>query len=77
MKSHILTILTTTVLLTSCFEHVKNQSSANSSKKTEIYTGPIIDMHIHAFVEESPFYGMSHPLSNKRKELSKSSMSIK
>ena len=61
MKSHFLTILITTVMLTSCFEHVKNQSSPNTSKKTEIYTGPIIDMHIHAFVEESPFYGMSHP----------------
>lgn len=35
--------------------------SRAESPKGEAYSGPIIDMHIHAFIDSNPLYGMTHP----------------
>lgn len=29
--------------------------------ESEVYAGPIIDMHLHAFTDASPLLGMTHP----------------
>lgn len=60
-------ILLTILLLTiyGCSENSRNDKSA--SNYIDRYNGPIIDMHIHAYNEESPLFGMemNNPITGK------------
>jgi predicted TIM-barrel fold metal-dependent hydrolase len=42
-------------------------AQVDSAVFTEKYTGPIIDMHIHAYDEGHPFFGMTHPPTLRNK----------
>lgn len=44
----------------------KNNASAYSDTSTQ-YTGPIIDMHIHAYREGNPMLGQTHPPTLRKK----------
>jgi len=61
MKTHIPTLITIALLSASCNNQVKDKSASLTPNNSEIYTGPIIDMHIHAFNEGHPMFGMTHP----------------
>lgn len=37
------------------------QDSEAQSSNVEVYSGPIIDMHIHAYGQSNPMYGLRHP----------------
>ena len=39
----------------------KNTQSTVTEQLSQRYNGPIIDMHIHAFGEGEPLFGMTHP----------------
>ena len=39
----------------------KNATRSVTEQLSQPYTGPIIDMHIHAFGEGEPLFGMTHP----------------
>ena len=39
----------------------KNTQGSVTEPLSQSYNGPIIDMHIHAYVEENPLFGMTHP----------------
>lgn len=61
MKPHIFTFLAVLLLLTSCnYQQKKSNGTINDTNSTA-YTGPIIDMHIHAFHQGNPMLGMTHP----------------
>lgn len=38
-----------------------------SALSTPKYTGPIIDMHVHAYHDKSPLFGLTHPLTLRGK----------
>ncbi|WP_297706149.1 amidohydrolase family protein [uncultured Eudoraea sp.] len=61
MKTQIFTLLTVVLLLVSCNNQIKDKSSVIANKNSHNYKGPIIDMHIHAFTEGNPLFGMTHP----------------
>ncbi len=55
------TLLVAVFLLISC-NNLKKESTMSLAKiNSEIYNGPIIDMHIHAYTEGNPLLGMTHP----------------
>src|SRR5690606_3527513 len=58
MNTQIFTLLVVVFLSVSSNNQTNEKSTTPSSKN---YEGPIIDMHIHAFNEGSPFFGMTHP----------------
>ena len=60
MKTKISTLLTI-VLLVSCNNQTKNKATSFANKNSEYYYGPVIDMHVHAFTEGNPMFGMTHP----------------
>ncbi len=39
----------------------QTEQSLNTEEKSQKYTGPIIDMHIHAFQDGHPLFGKTHP----------------
>jgi predicted TIM-barrel fold metal-dependent hydrolase len=43
----------------SCNQNTHQKKS--DTKINEIYNGPIIDMHIHAFTDGEPLFGLTHP----------------
>ena len=47
------------VLISGCAKSGKQDIPQSLAPKK--YTGPIIDMHIHAFTEGHPMFGMTHP----------------
>lgn len=61
MRLPILCIFAIVFLANSCIEQTKNTTLPTSEEVWETYKGPIIDMHIHAFTEENPMFGMTHP----------------
>lgn len=61
MKTLITTLLVVIFLSVACNDKTKRLSVSDLSQDSENYKGPIIDMHIHAFNEGSPFFGMIHP----------------
>ena len=42
-----------------CMEDAKENQPVTQG--VEKYQGPIIDMHIHAFTDQNPLLGMTHP----------------
>ncbi len=57
---HLPTLLILTVMLTlGCKQSTVTESDISTAN--EIYTGPIIDMHLHAYPEGDGFFGMTHP----------------
>ena len=61
MKPHIITFVAVFLFLTSCNYQQKNSKASIDDAKSAAYTGPIIDMHIHAYHEGNPMLGMMHP----------------
>jgi hypothetical protein len=53
------TLLLVCFLLLAC--NGKQENNYNNEASQTEYTGPIIDMHIHAFGSEVPIYGFEHP----------------
>ena len=45
----------------------KNTTRSVTEQLSQRYNGPIIDMHIHAFGEGEPLFGMTHPLTLRGK----------
>jgi len=60
MKTPFLILFTGLLLLFGCKNQEKNKPLI-SDEHSQNYTGPIIDMHIHAYGEEHPMFGMTHP----------------
>lgn len=60
MKISIQITLISFLLLLSC-NNEKKDNQLNSEQQSQNYSGPIIDMHIHAFNEDHPMFGMTHP----------------
>lgn len=61
MKTQASILLLVVFLLASCNTRTKNISESAAADTSENYTGPIIDVHIHAFNEGNPIFGMPHP----------------
>ncbi|MEQ8359574.1 MAG: amidohydrolase family protein [Cytophagales bacterium] len=51
--------LSITLFVLSCNQNTHQKKS--DTKMNEIYDGPIIDMHIHAFADGEPLFGLTHP----------------
>jgi uncharacterized protein len=60
MKTPFLILFTGFLLLFGCKNQEKNKPLI-SEQHSQNYTGPIIDMHIHAYGEGHPMFGMTHP----------------
>lgn len=60
MKPTIFALFFIVLLWFSC-NNKKSEQVLAPSKNTQNYTGPIIDIHIHAFQEGHPLFGMTHP----------------
>jgi predicted TIM-barrel fold metal-dependent hydrolase len=59
MKNQMYRYLIILIALVGCTEKAKQDNpEANAIEK---YTGPIIDMHIHAYTDRYPLMGMTHP----------------
>ncbi len=67
MKSLVLIVSAITLLANSCIGRSEAKSTSNTDKKSENYTGPIIDMHVHAYSRQNPMFGLENynPLTNK------------
>ena len=61
MKTQILILLVVVFLSASCNNQTKEKTTSPAIKFSENYRGPIIDMHIHAYREGHPMFGMPHP----------------
>jgi hypothetical protein len=61
MKQQIIILFAFLIILTSCSEQPNKKSASINDSNLTAYTGPIIDMHIHAFHEGHPMLGMNHP----------------
>jgi len=61
MKTQKFTLLVAVFLLISCDNQKKESTMSLAKINSEIYNGPIIDMHIHAYTEGNPLLGMTHP----------------
>ena len=61
MKSALISILSFLLLTASCTNTSKNNTTSSNGETSEKYSGPIIDMHIHAYHEGNPMLGMTHP----------------
>lgn len=53
-KIGLLLIITAEFFLTAHYTEARSPDG-------EVYSGPIIDMHIHAYGESNPMYGLTHP----------------
>lgn len=60
MKTSILIQIAAFLLLFGCNNN-KKESPLISEQYSQNYNGPIIDMHIHAYNEGNPMFGMTHP----------------
>jgi len=61
MRTQTFIILAVSFLLFSCNNQTKEKNVSQVNTNSEIYNGPIIDMHIHAYTEGNPLLGMTHP----------------
>ena len=61
MKTPTFTLLAVVFLLFSCNNQTRDNATLLANKNSEKYKGPIIDMHIHAYTDENPLLGMTHP----------------
>lgn len=61
MKLQYTTLLVVISLSISCTNGTENDTTSLPDENSRPYTGPIIDMHIHAFNEGNPLFGMTHP----------------
>ena len=61
MKSSITILLGIVLLATSCVEESKNKPAVTESDVSEKYSGPIIDMHLHAYTQDGGMFGLTHP----------------
>jgi len=59
MKNQLLKYLVIFMILSGCSDAAKQNHP--EAILTEKYSGPIIDMHIHAFSDRNPLLGMTHP----------------
>ncbi|GGD49180.1 amidohydrolase family protein [Muriicola marianensis] len=55
------TLFLVVLLLLSCNTTPKENKINPADKPTTTYSGPIIDMHIHAFADGNPLIGFEHP----------------
>lgn len=60
MISHI-KILIFALLITSCINESTTKNNTSKTKNSEKYSGPIIDMHIHAYTQNGGMFGLTHP----------------
>ncbi|MCW5516003.1 amidohydrolase family protein [Muriicola sp. Z0-33] len=60
MKTKISTFIVIFLLSISCNYQAKDNIPP-AKANNETYTGPIIDMHLHAYNEGYPMFGMTHP----------------
>ena len=60
MKKLLIISIGLLLLICSCKNQDK-ESTTPPEEKSQTYTGPIIDMHIHAYGEGNPMFGMTHP----------------
>ena len=67
LSTYLVTVLLISV---SCNNSTEKRVSTVAEENSAVYTGPIIDMHIHAYGEQNPMFGMTHPptLRNKTYE---------
>jgi len=61
MKYAIIQSLVVLVLMSSCIQESQNKSNTSENDNSEIYLGPIIDMHIHAYTQNGGMFGLTHP----------------
>lgn len=61
MKSYILAFLLISLYLVSCNTKTAVTSAPPVNEIAQKYTGPIIDVHVHAFSDDSPMLGKMHP----------------
>lgn len=61
MRPQITTLLAVVLLAASCINESKNKPVSTESENVEAYSGPIIDMHIHAYTENGGVFGLTHP----------------
>lgn len=61
MKTQTFILLSILLLIVSCKKQSENDSKKITEKISVNYTGPIIDMHIHAYKNESPLFGREMP----------------
>jgi predicted TIM-barrel fold metal-dependent hydrolase len=59
MKNQLFRFLVILALVYGCSETAKQDK--RETQATEKYSGPIIDMHIHAFTDSNRLMGMTHP----------------
>jgi uncharacterized protein len=60
MKKLIYMLSITGFLMFAC-NNQQTEQPLITEEKSQDYTGPIIDMHIHAFHDGNPLFGMTHP----------------
>ena len=68
MKTLLVFVLALSLLLAaSCIEHTEAKSTSGNATISEKYTGPIIDMHVHAYNRKTPMFGLENfnPLTRK------------
>ena len=61
MKLQTTILLFVLFLAASCADEAKTKSTSTTAETPSIYTGPIIDMHIHAYTQEAGLFGFTHP----------------
>jgi uncharacterized protein len=61
MKTTISALTLLVFLSVSCTKPIERKPELLAKNSSADYTGPIIDMHIHAFEEGNPMFGMTHP----------------
>lgn len=61
MKPHQITILALFLITTSCADTTKTTTADSDPVVSERYSGPIIDMHIHAYTQDGGLFGVTHP----------------
>lgn len=54
-------LVSSLLIFFSCSDTKKNQAESSDDSSTTKYDGPIIDMHVHAFAEGNPMFGLTHP----------------
>ncbi len=54
-------LMTVLLISVSCNNKREQAVSTVEEESSTVYTGPIIDMHIHAYNEQNPMFGMTHP----------------
>ena len=60
MKTRVLLLFLLGLFL-SCNTQIKKESKSDENTTFKVYTGPIIDMHIHAYSRPGGLFGVTHP----------------